>query len=61
MGHVLQYHSGHCVGKSGLFNIISIQSVSGGRKRYCGGDSVLRLGSLESSADVGRSGGSMED
>ena len=49
------------MGKSGLLNIISIQSVSGGRERYCGGDTVLRLGSLESSVNVGRSGGSLED
>ena len=49
------------MGKSGLLKIISIQSVSGGRERYCGGDYVLRLGSLESSVDVGRITGSLED
>ena len=49
------------MGKSGLLNIISIQSVSGGREKYCGRDCVLRLGSLESSEDVRRGWGTLED
>ena len=56
-----QYHSRHCVGQSILLQIISIHSVVGGRERYSGGDCVPRLGSLESSEDVRRGEGSLED